>query len=195
MFKSILVFMIVCTLAVQSTTVKNESPISNIFDEFIFGEDSPINNILSFCTIKEATQGFFTGCESDPEVANSKCVTYYPDLEKQVKKIMDDVNATVFIPTQTVNLIDDITIGINRYALFQKYCEFGQMFTKLDNVLESFAGITTFFYKIILNYATLIGKFSDISTHYKEEKCQEMFKDVGMVFSKLLDFEVPEDIV
>ena len=150
---------------------------------------------LDWCTIEQAVMGFFTGTERDPTVANSKCVTYFPTLTEQLNLVISELNITSLIPFNAIKLMDDGATLINKYALWQNYCIFGTLFTKLDNTIETFEGLTTAFYRIILNYAQVLVKVGDFSTAYSKADCRNMFKAMGEIFKMVLEFEVPEDIV
>ena len=150
---------------------------------------------LDFCDIKSAIQGFFTGCEPDPDVANSKCVTYYPSLEVQVALLIEGFNMSLVIPTNFIGYVDHSATLINRYALWQEYCVFGELFTKLDNTIETFSGITTLAYKFILNYAQILVQVGDLTTKFQDGECFDMFKALGIIFHILFEYEIPEDIV
>uniref|UniRef100_A0A7S3N9U3 Uncharacterized protein n=1 Tax=Euplotes harpa TaxID=151035 RepID=A0A7S3N9U3_9SPIT len=139
--------------------------------------------------------GFFTGTENDPVVPNSKCVTYFPNLKTQYSMIINELNSTLLIPTNAVKCLDDVATLINRYSLWQGYCIFGTLFTKLDNVMETLEGVTNLFYKLILNYAKVLVKLGEFSNSYNEKKCFNMFRSLGEIFGLVLDYHVPEDIV
>uniref|UniRef100_A0A7S3J2E6 Uncharacterized protein n=2 Tax=Euplotes harpa TaxID=151035 RepID=A0A7S3J2E6_9SPIT len=109
--------------------------------------------------------------------------------------IRNAFNMTLLIPSNMFKFLDDSATFINRYSLWQGYCMFGTMFTKLDNAIETFEGITGVFYKIILNYATMLIKIGNFSTAYSSSKCRDMFKAVGEIFKLAFDFVIPDDIV
>ena len=161
---------------------------NSLFERNLYGP-------LEFCTAKDMFRGFFTGTEPDPTVANSKCQHYFPDVEEQFHKMIDSFNSTVWVPSQTFYFLDQAVIFIDRYALWMRYCEFGQMFTKLDNSIETLEGITTVFYKIILNYAKILTTLGDVTTNFQAGKCYEMFRALGVIFHIVFDFTVPEDII
>lgn len=139
--------------------------------------------------------GFFTGTEKDPSVPNSKCVTYYPNLQAQIDIIINEFNLTALIPTNGLKLIDDLATLVNRYSLWQTYCVFGTLFTKLDNTIETFEGITTAFYRLIMNYAKVLVKVGDLTTALNNKECFKMFRAAGEIFSMVLEYNVPEDII
>jgi hypothetical protein len=139
--------------------------------------------------------GFFTGTEPDPVVPNSKCVTYYPTLHTQIELILSELNFTALIPTHAFKLIDDSATLINRYSLWQTYCTFGTLFTKLDNTIETFEGITTAFYRLIMNYSKVLVRVGDLTTALNNKECFKMFRAAGEIFSLVFEFQVPEDII
>ena len=139
--------------------------------------------------------GFFIGTEPDPVVPNSKCVLYFPTLKNQIDAVITGFNTTLIIPTKFVGWLDSAFTLVNRYALWQGYCQFGTLFTSLDNVLETFDGITTVFYRVIFNYSTILIFLGDLTAAYNSKDCRGTFKAIGQVFSLALNFNVPEDIV
>ena len=150
---------------------------------------------MEWCTVENVVMGFFTGTEKDPSVPNSKCVTYYPNLHDQIEIIIAELNFTALIPTNTLRLIDDSATLINRYSLWQTYCIFGTMFTKLDNTIETFEGITTAFYRLIMNYSKVLVKIGDLTTALNNKECFKMFRAAGEIFALVFEFNVPEDII
>lgn len=138
--------------------------------------------------------GFFTGTEPDPKVPNSKCVMYFPDVREMVENIIKQLNITSLLPYNALQLVDDSATLLTRYAQWMKYCIFATLFTRLDNTFETFEGLTTAFYRIILNYSTVLVKIGDFSTSMAASNCRGMFQAVGEIFKLVFQFEVPEDI-
>ena len=147
------------------------------------------------CTVEDVVMGFFTGTESDPTVTNSLCVRYYPELHAQIELIISELNSTLLVPYNFLQLIDDSATLINKYSVWQNYCVFGTLFTALDNVLETFDGITTVVYRFILGYAEVLTKIGNLTTAYTDGECRETFQAAGEIFSILFAFNVPEDII
>lgn len=147
-----------------------------------------------FCSIKDAVQGFLTGTERDPTVANSRCVIYFPDLQNQFNNVIGGVNATLVVPTNFVGWLIDVVALINRYALWQNYCVFATLFTRLDNIM-TLEGLTTVFSRGLINSGLLTTHFASFNTAWTGSQCIPMMKAAGTIFSILLDFNVPEDIV
>ena len=139
--------------------------------------------------------GFFTGTESDPDVANSRCVTYFPILQGQFSLVVDGFNSSLVIPTRFIAWIDNVFTLINKYALWQNYCVFSTLFTRLDNTISTFEGLTTVFSRYIFNIALIQVQISDMNTYWGASDCFKMMRSVGIIFSTVLDFNVPEDIV
>lgn len=139
--------------------------------------------------------GFFTGTEPDPLVPNSRCVTYFPTLKQQIDLVISQLNVTALIPTNTFRLLDSMATFVNRFALWQEYCTFGTLFTRLDNTVETFEGLTTAFYRVILNYSTVLVKLGDLTTNFNNQRCFNMFRAMGEIFSIVLNFNVPEDVI
>ena len=109
--------------------------------------------------------------------------------------IINELNYTLIIPTNALKLIDDVASLINRYSLWQNYCIFATLITKLDNVVQTIEGITGLFYKLILNYAKVLIKVGEMTANYNANKCFETFRPIGELVGMLLDYHVPEDIV
>ena len=139
--------------------------------------------------------GFITGWEKDPTIPNSNCYTYYPVLQDQVSMIVNELNYTLLIPTNLFKFIDDSATLINRYSLFQNYCQAATLLTKLDNVFQTIEGVTGLLYKVVLNYAQLMILFGTIANAYNQQQWFNMAKGAGQVFSLLFDFQIPDDIV
>ena len=139
--------------------------------------------------------GFFTGTEPDPGVPNSKCVLYFPELKRQFDLVIDSLNVTSLIPTNAVALLDNALIFVKRFSAWQTFCEFGVMFTALDNTFESISGFTTAFYRIIMQYNTVLIKVGNFTQAFNTKKCFDMARAVGEIFSIAFDFHVKEDIV
>ena len=139
--------------------------------------------------------GFFTGTETDPAVANSRCVTYFPILKGQLNLVIDGFNSSLIIPTRFIAWLDTLSTLINRYALWQNYCVFSTLFTRLDNTISTFEGLTTVFSRYIFNIALVQAQISDVNTYLGNGDCFKMMRAVGIIFSTVLDFNVPEDIV
>lgn len=139
--------------------------------------------------------GFFTGTEADPSIPNSKCVMYFPTVVNQLELVIKEFNLTSLVPVNGLKLIDDFYTLINRYSLWQGYCQFGTMFGKLDNTIETFEGLTTAFYRLIMNYATVLVKLGDLTTAFNNQQCFTTFRALGELFKMVFDFRVPEDYV
>ena len=150
---------------------------------------------LGWCSVEDIVMGFFTGTEPDPVVPNSKCVTYFPNLQDQFELITSQLNMTLLFPTNTFRLLDTSATFVNKFALWQTYCTFGTLFTRLDNTIETLEGLTTAFYRVIMNYARVLVKIGDFTTALSGQKCFEMSRAVGEIFSMVFDFQVPEDII
>ena len=150
---------------------------------------------FDFCNVESATMGFFAGTEKDPTVANSNCVIYFPTLQKQFLAVVNGFNSSLIIPTNYFGWVDKVATLINRYALWQNYCTFSTLFTRLDNVVQNLEGITTLLYRIMMNYANIIVKISDFTTNFQKKDCYNSALAIGEIFSMALDFNVPEDIV
>jgi hypothetical protein len=150
---------------------------------------------LSWCTVEDVVMGFFTGTEPDPVVPNSKCVTYFPTLQTQFGLITSQLNITLLVPTNTFRFLDTSATMVNKFALWQTYCTFGTLFTRLDNTIETLEGLTTAFYRVIMNYAKVLVKIGNFTTAFNAQKCFAMSQAVGEIFSLIFDFQVPEDVI
>lgn len=139
--------------------------------------------------------GFFTGTEPDPIVPNSRCVLYFPTLQAQAILVWSQLNFTALFPGNAIRILDDTFTLINRYSQWQTYCQFGTLFTKLDNTIETFEGITTAFYRMVMNYAAVLVKLGDFTTNMQAGKCFLMARAVGEIFKIVFDFKVPEDVI
>lgn len=120
---------------------------------------------------------------------------YFPTVVNQLELVIKEFNLTSLIPVNGLKLIDDFYTLINRYSLWQGYCQFGTMFGKLDNTIETFEGLTTAFYRLIMNYATVLVKLGDFTTALNNQQCFTMFRSLGELFKMVFDFRVPEDYV
>lgn len=70
--------------------------------------------------------------------------------------ILNELNYTTLIPTNMFKFIDDCATLINRYSLFQNYCQAATLLTKLDNIFETVEGVIALLYKVVQNYAQLL---------------------------------------
>ena len=148
-----------------------------------------------FCTVTEAVQGFFTGTEKDPSVTNSRCVAYFPTLVEQFNTFINGANMTLLNPQNFFGWIQQGVTLINRYSLWQNYCQFATMFTQLDNTIENVDGFVALLYRFIYNQNKIQERSADFFTYLGREDCSNTFKSAGGVFSLLFDFNVPEDII
>ena len=185
MIKITLAVILLCIVAISAE--KQEVTPYNAMDSFKLLP-------FDFCTANTFVRGFFTGTEPDPKVPNSKCVMYFPELETQFNKLVDSFNMTALIPTRALGVLDNTATFINRFALWMRYCEFGQLFGKLDNTLETLEGFVSVFYRFTLNYSKVFIQLGDLSVGYQAKNCFNMMKAMGVIFSILFDFQVPEDI-
>ena len=126
-------------------------------------------NLMNWCSVKDFTQGFFTGTEPDPAVPNSRCVLYFPELLNQVNHTIQNINISMLIPTNFFYVVDNVFTSVVRLNQWMNHCQFGTMFTKLDNTFESIAGLTTAFYKFIMNYANLLVELGRITSHFAQQ--------------------------
>ena len=150
---------------------------------------------LDFCTIQDAVQGFFTGTEEDPSVANSRWVIYFPTLQEKLNTVVSGINTTLIIPTHFFAWLQEVVTLINRYSLWQNYWTFATMFTQLDNTVQTPEGLISLVYKFVLNQAKFQEQIAIFTENFKAGNCFEMSLGAGGVFSALFQFNVPEDII
>ena len=148
-----------------------------------------------YCTVKDAVMGFFTGTETDPDVANSRCVTYFPILQDQLEYVVNSIDANIVIPTHTVAWINQVVALINRYALWQNYCVFATLFTRLDNTVSTREGLITAASRGLFNSQIIQNQMAVLQEAHTNGQCFNAFRAAGTIFGVILDFNVPEDIV
>ena len=139
--------------------------------------------------------GFFTGTEKDPSFPNSRCVEYFPVLASTFDRFINGVNITLIYPPNFFSWIQSGVSVVNRYALWQSYCTFDSLFTDLDNSVQTMEGVTNVIYRLIMNYANILSASADVTVAFNDRHCKPMFIGIGRIFSYLLEFNVPEDIV
>ena len=173
--------------------------IDNLIDSIHQGNSTfpwdIIFQLLEFCTVKDAVTGFFTGTELDPTVANSRCVTYYPILESHFNYVISSYNASIIYPSYFLGWVDSVASTITKYALWQNYCIFSTLLTRLDNTIVTLEGFTTLLYRVLLTHTGLFAKFNQVLEGFKNQQCFVMSEAAGEIASVMLDFHVPEDIV
>ncbi|CAI2373124.1 unnamed protein product [Moneuplotes crassus] len=150
---------------------------------------------LDFCSVQSAVTGFFTGTESDPDFPNSRCVTRFPNLQDQFLLVVNSVNATLLIPTNFVRWTNNIVGLIVAYAQWQNYCVFATLFTRLDNTVQTREGLITALSRGVFQSEEITTQWTNIQQSFSKGECFTMFRAAGRIFSIILDFNVPEDIV
>ncbi|CAI2366830.1 unnamed protein product [Moneuplotes crassus] len=148
-----------------------------------------------FCSVRSAVTGFFTGTESDPDYPNSRCVTRFPDLQDQFSLVVNSVGPNLLIPTNFVAWLNTIVTLIVRYGYWQNYCVFSTLFTRLDNTIQNREGLITALSRGVFQSSLIEAQWSDFRKFMGEEDCFKMSRAFGIMFSVILDFNVPEDIV
>ena len=58
-------------------------------------------------------------------------------------------------PIWWIGIAQNLTVSINKYVLWMSYCEFGLLFTRIDNTIESMSGLTNAFFKFSIHYQQL----------------------------------------
>ena len=185
--KSIVILAVLLSICISVSASENSGKLLQDFRDPKFP--------LDFCTVTDAVQGFFTGTEKDPSVANSRCVIYFPTLLEQANIVISGVNSTLLIPTHFFAWLQTGVTLINRYSLWQNYCTFATIFTQLDNSVQNTEGLIGVLYKFVLNNAKITETFTELQEHFNGGRCFDMFLSSGKIFSLLFDFNVPEDII
>lgn len=145
--------------------------------------------------MKTSIQGFFTGTEPDPNVANSKCVYYFPEVLTQANVILAGVTTDLIIPTHFIGWLREITTLVNRFALWQRYCVFNSLFTTLDNYMNSATNLSILMVKYMTNKSTVDAEAAKFVEYNENEECFNMFRAAGRIFALLIGYTVPEDVI
>ena len=98
---------------------------------------------------------FFQGTEANPTVGDSKCVTYFPTLQETYQGVLMNITSGNFNPSFWIGVAQNTTVLINRYVQWMTYCEFGLLFTRIDNTIESLSGLTNAFFKFSIHFQQL----------------------------------------
>ena len=145
--------------------------------------------------MSDLIQGFFYGTESNQTIPDSRCYTTYPKMTLSFSNSLEQSLSGNFTPAHIFQNLQNYTLAINFLATWTSYCEFGLLFTRLDNTVESLSGLTNAFYKGVLNYSSLEVIFNDFKVAYQSGDCYTMARDFGKAFSIIFDFTVAEEFI
>ena len=81
-----------------------------------------------------------------------------------------------------MSTIQSGVVAIDKLSLWTQYCEFGLLFTRVDNTIESFSGLTNAFYKVVLNWVIIEGLAKKVQTSFEADQCGPMMIAVGNMF-------------
>ena len=149
------------------------------------------------CDTSTVIKSFFQGTEYNPTDSDSKCVGEYDAMLTRWSGIWTNVTSGSISPDFWIGVLQNATVAITATTEWTNYCEFGLLYTRLDNTIESYSGLTNAFYKGILNYSTLEMYFKDIKTQWEATTgdCSAMWVKIGQVFHILFDFTVTENYI
>ena len=98
-------------------------------------------------------------------------------------------------PIWWIGIAQNLTVSINRYVQWMSYCQFGLLFTRLDNTIESTSGLTNAIFKYSLNTKVINTLAQTVQAAYDNNQCASMMIAVGQIFSLIFEFTVPEDTI